>query len=152
MRSCAQSCSASSVSSSTLQVSPPHNRSRAATQPAALSARGCGTTSRFCSPPTGLSLQRREADALADRLLGVNGYAAEPDALVRRAADRGSFSPAFTVQLVQRLRDQDPKVTPALHWMEERLGKQGTTSDETVRDEHQRQGASNVTVRNIITS
>jgi len=95
---------------------------------------------------------RQEADALADRLLGVNGYAAEPDALVRRAADRGSFSPAFTVQLVQRLRDQDPKVTPALHWMEERLGKQGTTSDETVRDEHQRQGASNVTVRNIITS
>ncbi len=95
---------------------------------------------------------RQEADALADRLLGVNGYAAEPDALVRRAADRASFSPAFTVQLVQRLRDQDPKVTPALHWMEERLGKQGTTSDETVRDEHQRQGASNVTVRNIITS
>ncbi len=29
---------------------------------------------------------------------------------------------------------------------------QGTTSDEAVRDEHQRQGASNVTVRNIITS
>src|SRR6266853_2332127 len=51
---------------------------------------------------------RQEADALADRLLGVNGYAAEPDALVRRAADRASFSPAFTVQLVQRLRDQDP--------------------------------------------
>src|SRR6266481_4333047 len=45
---------------------------------------------------------RQEADALADRLLGVNGYAAEPDALVRRAADRASFSPAFTVQRVQR--------------------------------------------------
>ncbi|MGO9514441.1 MAG: GH36-type glycosyl hydrolase domain-containing protein [Steroidobacteraceae bacterium] len=95
---------------------------------------------------------RQEADALADRLLGVNGYAAEPDALIRRDADRASFSPAFTVQLVQRLRDQDPRVTPALHWLEERLAVQGTTSDETVRDEHQRQGASNVTVRNIITS
>ena len=95
---------------------------------------------------------RQEADALADRLLGVNGYAAEPDALIRRDADRASFSPAFTVQLVQRLRDQDPRVTPALHWLEDRLAAQGTTSDETVRDEHQRQGASNVTVRNIITS
>jgi cyclic beta-1,2-glucan synthetase len=95
---------------------------------------------------------RQEADALADRLLGVNGYAAEPDALLRRDADRESFSPAFTVQLLQRLRDQDPRVTPALHWLEELLAAQGTTSDETVRDEHQRQGASNVTVRNIITS
>jgi cyclic beta-1,2-glucan synthetase len=95
---------------------------------------------------------RQEADALADRLLGVNGYTAEPDALLRRDADRESFSPAFTVQLLQRLRDQDPRVTPALHWLEELLAAQGTTSDETVRDEHQRQGASNVTVRNIITS
>ena len=96
---------------------------------------------------------RQEADALADRLLGVNGRTAEPDALLRmRRRQTTSFSAAFAVQLVQRLRDQDPRVTPALQWLEERLGAQGTTSDETVRDEHQRQGASNVTVRNIITS
>ena len=95
---------------------------------------------------------RQEADALADRLLGVNGHSAEPDALLGRDGERASFPPAFTVQLVQRLRDQDPRVTPALHWLEERLVGQGTTSDEAVRDEHQRQGASNVTVRNIITS
>jgi cyclic beta-1,2-glucan synthetase len=95
---------------------------------------------------------REEADVLADRLLGVNGYSAEPDALLGRNADPDSFSPAFTVQLVQRLRDQDPRVTPALQLLEQRLAAQGTTADETVRDEHQRQGASNVTVRNIITS
>ncbi|HWZ63520.1 MAG TPA: glucoamylase family protein [Steroidobacteraceae bacterium] len=95
---------------------------------------------------------RQEADALADRLLGVNGYTAEPDALPRRDADSDSFSPAFTVQLLQRLRDQDPRVTPALQWLEALLAAQATTADETVRDEHQRQGASNVTVRNIITS
>jgi cyclic beta-1,2-glucan synthetase len=95
---------------------------------------------------------RQEADALADRLLGVNGYTAEPDALLRRDADSDSFSPAFTVQLLQRLRDQDPRVTPALQWLEALLAAQATTADETVRDEHQRQGASNVTVRNIITS
>ena len=43
-------------------------------------------------------------------------------------------------------------MTPALLWLEEQLAAQGTTADEMVRDEHQRQGASNVTVRNIITS
>ncbi|HTC16054.1 MAG TPA: hypothetical protein VK695_09680, partial [Steroidobacteraceae bacterium] len=95
---------------------------------------------------------RQQADAVADRLLGVNGHSADPDALDRRDTDPQSFSPAFMVQLVQRLRDQDPRVTPALQWLEERLAAQGTSSDETVRDEHQRQGASNVTVRNIITS
>jgi cyclic beta-1,2-glucan synthetase len=95
---------------------------------------------------------RQEADSLADRILGVNGYTSEPDALVRREAGGASLSPAFAVQLIQRLRDQDPTVTPALRWLEQRLGAQGTTADETVRDEHQRQGASNVTVRNIITS
>src|SRR5881392_1480835 len=94
---------------------------------------------------------RQGADALADRLLGVNGYTAEPDAL-RRDTDRRSFPPAFTVQLLQRLRDQDPRVTPALHWLEELLAAQGTTADAIVRDEQQRQGASNVTVRNLITS
>jgi cyclic beta-1,2-glucan synthetase len=95
---------------------------------------------------------RQQADAVADRLLGVNGHSADPDALVRRDTDPQAFSPAFMVQLVQRLREQDPRVTPALQWLEERLAAQGTNSDETVRDEHQRQGASNVTVRNIITS
>ena len=56
------------------------------------------------------------------------------------------------VQLFQRLRDQDPAVTPALGWLEELLAAQGTTAEETVRREHQRQAAMNVTVRNVITS
>jgi cyclic beta-1,2-glucan synthetase len=95
---------------------------------------------------------REEADAVADRLLGTDGDPAEPDVLVRREAQGAEFLPAFVVQLVQRLRDQDPKVTPALLWLEQRLTAQGTTSDQIVRDVHQKQGASNVTVRNIITS
>ena len=66
--------------------------------------------------------------------------------------DRSPLPDAFAVQLVHRLRDQDPRVTPALTWLDERLAAQGTTADAVVRDEHQRQGAANVTVRNIITS
>jgi cyclic beta-1,2-glucan synthetase len=95
---------------------------------------------------------RQDADTTADRLLGVNGYAAEPDALVRRSAADASFEPAFVVQLVLRLRDQDPNTTPSRQWLDARLNSQGTTADELVHEEHQRQGTSNVTVRNIITS
>ena len=95
---------------------------------------------------------RQQADALADRLLGAGARKAEP---VEKALQRFSESPlatAFAVELVQRLRDQDPAVTPALRWLDERLAAQGTTADEMVHEEHLSQGASNVTVRNIITS
>ena len=95
---------------------------------------------------------RQEADALADRLLGVGNREAEPAATALRGLDRTPLPGNFAVQLVQRLRDQDPAVTPALRWLDERLAAQGTTADETVREQHHRQGAMNVTVRNVITS
>ncbi len=53
---------------------------------------------------------------------------------------------------MHRLRDQDPRITPALSWLDQRLAAHGSTADDVVRDEHQRQGAGTVTVRNIITS
>ncbi len=56
------------------------------------------------------------------------------------------------MQLIHRLRDQDPSVAPALEWLDEQLVRQGTAADAVVRDEYQRQVASSVTVRNIITS
>ena len=95
---------------------------------------------------------RRDADTLADRLLGVNGQAAEPVARVLQRYEQAPLPEAFAVQLVHRLRDQDPDVVPALMWLEGRLTAQGTTADEIVRDQHQRQGATNATIRNIITS
>ena len=95
---------------------------------------------------------RQEADAVADRLLGLGGRSIEPAATVLRRFEGAPLATAFAVQLVQRLRDQDPVVTPALRWLEEHLAAQGTTADEIVRVEHQRQAAMNVTVRNVITS
>ena len=95
---------------------------------------------------------RQQADRLADRLLGVDPTLAEPLAVVLREWDDEPLPTAFAVQLLQRLRDQDPEVTPALAWLEGRLSASGTTADAVVRDEHQRQGASSVTVRNVITS
>jgi len=95
---------------------------------------------------------RQQADGLADRLLGINVPAVEPLAAVLRDWDREPLSTTFAVQLLHRLRDQDPRITPAITWLEGRLAAQGTTADAIVRDEHQRQAASNVTVRNVITS
>ena len=64
---------------------------------------------------------RHEADSLADRLLGVSGRASEPASVVFAGLGSRPLSEAFAVQLVHRLRDQDPKVTPALAWLDERL-------------------------------
>src|SRR6202051_1138444 len=46
-------------------------------------------------------IARQQADGSADRLLGVNGQVADPDALVRAHGD-ASVPPAFVVQLAQR--------------------------------------------------
>jgi cyclic beta-1,2-glucan synthetase len=97
-------------------------------------------------------VEREQADQVSDRLLGVDALQADQHALLRHYETHGEFSPSFVVQVVKRLRDQDPRVTPALQWLEEQLIAQGTTSDQMVHDEHQRQGSSNITVRNIITS
>ena len=96
--------------------------------------------------------ERQIADGLADRLLGAGGRLPEPVAIVLVAAERRPLSQAFAVQLVYRLRDQDPNITPALTWLDERLALQDTTADTAVRDVHRQQGAANVSVRNIITS
>ncbi|MEO7391807.1 MAG: glucoamylase family protein, partial [Ramlibacter sp.] len=95
--------------------------------------------------------ERADAHALSNRLLvpGSAHSALEADIATRPP---GPLSEIFAAQLAKRLRDQDPRTTPALGWLEERLSLQGTSVEEVVEHAHQRQGASNVTVRNIITS
>ena len=95
---------------------------------------------------------RHEADTVADRLLGLGGLSAEPATTILRRFEDVPLASAFAVQLVQRLRDQDPVITPALQWLEEHLTAQGTTTNDMVRLEHQQMAAMNVTVRNVITS
>jgi cyclic beta-1,2-glucan synthetase len=94
---------------------------------------------------------REEADRLVDGLLGNNDLPSISPIVLRRFEEE-PLERAFAVQLVQRLRDLDPKVGPILLWLDKRLDAQGTTSDEIVRAEHQDQTAMTVTVRNVITS
>ncbi len=100
----------------------------------------------------GSGVARQQADGLADRLLGAGDRVAEPASVVLKDLQGTTLRDAFAVQLVHRLRDQDPRITPALTWLDQHLAAQGTTADTVVRDEHQAQGAATVTVRNIITS
>src|SRR5690606_21957062 len=94
---------------------------------------------------------RSDADELADSLLqsGARRTALDLDATTR---PHGPLSEMFAAQLSKRLRDQDPRETPGLEWLQERLGEQGRSLDAIVQQAQQRQGASNVSVRNVITS
>jgi cyclic beta-1,2-glucan synthetase len=94
---------------------------------------------------------RADADALANLLVasGSARSALEMDISTRLP---GPLSEPFATQLAKRLRDQDPRTTPALGWLEDRLRLQGASIDEVVQNAQNRQGASNVTVRNVITS
>ena len=94
---------------------------------------------------------RADANALADALVDpeVSRSALATD-IARRPS--GPLSEVFAAQVAKRLRDQDPRTTPALGWLEDRLGRQGQSIEQVVQREQQRQGASNVSVRNVITS
>ena len=94
----------------------------------------------------------RQADALADRSLATETSSSETTAALLQSLDKTAWSTAFAVQLAQRLRDHDPKTTPALKWLNERLAAEGTATDQIMRDDVQRQSAMSVTVRNVITS
>ena len=95
---------------------------------------------------------RAEADALADSLLTAGDAARSDASAIRRELEQNALSSTFVVQLVQRLRDQDPAVTPAFDWLYGRLAADGVNADELVRSEHQHQAATHATVRNVITS
>jgi cellobiose phosphorylase len=98
--------------------------------------------------------KRDAADTWADRLLSLSKQPA-----TQLAIDLGDFArsftefdPIFVVHLLQRLRDQDPAVAPAINWLEQWLQEQGTTIEAIVRAENQRVTANRVTVGNVITS
>jgi cyclic beta-1,2-glucan synthetase len=95
---------------------------------------------------------RIRANALADRLIIDAARGADTLKASLAALGDAALSNAFTDQLAQRLRDQDPSVAPALAWLEQRLAFEKTSIDEVVGAEQQREINATITVRNIITS
>jgi hypothetical protein len=98
--------------------------------------------------------EREEADKLADKLLELASL--QPTAInttvSERLGKREELPQTLLVQLVQRLREQHPSVMPVMDWIEKQLGRQGTSVEQIIHNEHQRQAAAQVTVGNIITS
>ncbi len=92
------------------------------------------------------------ADALADRILDLPDGDPEGSAACSGNLDLATGSTRFGVELTQRLRNHDPNTTAALRWLNARLAAEKTTTDAIVREEFQRQSATDVTVRNVITS
>src|SRR5262245_1308751 len=99
-------------------------------------------------------LEREEADKLADKLLELATL--EPTTInsivSERLSKREELPHTFLVQLIQRLREQHPSVMPVMDWIEKQLGREGTSVEQIIHNEHQRQAAAQVTVGNIITS
>ncbi|HEY3122888.1 MAG TPA: glycosyl transferase, partial [Thermoanaerobaculia bacterium] len=95
---------------------------------------------------------REEADAVSDTLLGVEGQPPRDARPILRELEQRPLAGPFAVRLIERLREQDPQVTPAVPWLAQRLAAQGVTADEIVRREQQEQVATHVTVRNVIMS
>ena len=95
--------------------------------------------------------ERDEADRLADRMLeAAQRQPNEVKSLLPRW--RKKAGRAFVVQLIQRLRDQDPAVMPVMESLDKQLAKEGLSLERIVHEEHHRQAAAQVTVGNIITS
>lgn len=94
---------------------------------------------------------RGVADRLVDRVMGT-GSAPVPLHLAVADLDTGPLDEIFATRMAPQLRGFDPVDTPLQGWLEDRLRRQGTAVEDVVARALHRQGASNVTMRNIVTS
>jgi cyclic beta-1,2-glucan synthetase len=95
---------------------------------------------------------RGAADDLANELLtrGAQGDPAAP--FPKLSVPAFVYRPPFIVQLAQRLQTMGDERGPMLDQLAGHVQQLGTTIDDVIQREHARRSASNLTVRNIITS
>ena len=72
--------------------------------------------------------------------------------LAARARPLRRISAAFATELLYRLRNEGTDAAPLSEWLDQRLAAIGTSADEIVHLEHQRQSAREISVRNAINS
>ena len=97
---------------------------------------------------------QRAANARAEDLLTacrdpVNEI---PAALKRLEQDESVQDPTYLVQLILRLRDQDPEIAPALHWLEAQMSQKGVTLEDLIRTLNHQRAALKLSTGNLITS
>lgn len=94
---------------------------------------------------------RRAADILVDQVFGKNEPGVSGNAVLAKL-DGAEIPEIMAAQIAKRLRGTDPAETPLAGWFDERLRQLGLTVDTVVANAQARQGASKVTMRNIVTS
>jgi cyclic beta-1,2-glucan synthetase len=92
-----------------------------------------------------LILDARDARNRANEMIAALDTSPEPPL-------PDDFPSAFVEQLRQRLREHDPRVAALCARVDEALEARGTSSEEAVRAEHQREAADLVSMENSITS
>jgi cyclic beta-1,2-glucan synthetase len=99
---------------------------------------------------------RQQADAIVDAALAAAQTPGQTTfSVLQRIVEPYETAPLPEIvasQMAKRLRGLDPMQTPLLGWLEDRLTRQGTTVDVVIANTQTRLGASNVTMRNIVTS
>ncbi len=94
---------------------------------------------------------RDAADKLADQVLDLGDKETNAARLFSQY-EEWATSKSFAVQLIQRLRDQEALAAQTLNWLKLKTDALGFSFEAVVNDEHHRQAAANVTIRNIVTS
>ncbi len=117
---------------------------------------------RLAEQITAAHAMREVADDLFERTIGIRqdakgvSLSSEPeprDLAATLVALEGSPLPEIlAARIAQRLRGYESSETLLHAWLRDRLRRQDVTVDEVVQHAQQRQGASNVTMRNIVTS
>ncbi len=101
--------------------------------------------------------ERIKANLFADEILETLGRHENPANEVvtlfnQCFCDSHKFKRAFIVQLIQRLRDQDPDLFRPMEWLEQTLIRCHTSTKDLIEKEHHRQAIDQVSISNIITS
>ena len=97
---------------------------------------------------------RQSADDLVARVVKRTGPGQGAQALAEatRALGGTPIDEVFAARLARRLRGFDATETPLQDWLRDRLIERGLGVEDVVQHAQARQGASNVTMRNIVTS
>jgi cyclic beta-1,2-glucan glucanotransferase len=99
-------------------------------------------------------INRNLADSWADKMTEVAER--DPKNLILVIADMARSNPpmvsSFIAELARRLQGQGPALALPLTWIEQRLSESGSTIEQLVRSENQRQATDQVSISNSIAS
>ncbi|MGV8951450.1 MAG: GH36-type glycosyl hydrolase domain-containing protein [Cypionkella sp.] len=100
--------------------------------------------------------QRLRADGIVNAVIAADQTPGQSQLSVMQSAvgcyEAEPLPEIVAAQIAKRLRGFDPAQTPLFGWLEDRLIRQGTSIEDVVVNAQLRLSASNVTMRNIVTS